>query len=128
MNADDNHLVKKPGVEKFWRLPACAAGAEGSSELNSEPEKPRSNKVTKNENTRCVIFVQDCQLLCYIKRNILSNLEDNSSDCDEEPGSDKAVDEEVETAVEDEEEMRDGREDEHPGWEAADSVILYFIS
>ena len=35
----------------------------------------------------------------------------------EEPCSDKAVDEEVEAAVKNEEEVRDRREDEHPGWE-----------
>ena len=46
------------------------------------------------------------------------------SDLDEEPGSDKAVDEEVEAAVEDEEEVRDGWEDEHPCWEAENSLLL----
>ena len=46
---------------------------------------------------------------------------------DEEPGSDKAVDEEVETAVEDEEEVRGGLEDEHPRWEAANSLLLLLL-
>ena len=36
----------------------------------------------------------------------------------EEPCSDEAVDEEVEAAVENEKEVGDRRQDEHPGWEA----------
>ena len=36
----------------------------------------------------------------------------------EVPCSDKAVDEKVEAAVENEEEVGDRRQDEHPSWEA----------
>ena len=47
----------------------------------------------------------------------------------EEPGSDKAVDDKVEAAVENKEEVGDGREDEHPSWEAVHCLFVcsFFI-
>ena len=42
----------------------------------------------------------------------------------DEPGSDKAVDDKVEAAVEDKEEVGDGREDEHPSWEAVHCLFV----
>ena len=42
---------EKPGVKKFWRLSACATWAEGSSKLNTEPEKPKSSRVIFSHRT-----------------------------------------------------------------------------